>query len=250
MDIIVVTRLRNAEFISLGTDVVAIARKYDLSLPLLKPETDKLEDAFKPLNTLYAQEKGSQLSIAIELADIRRDDAVNGIRFVAEGYMKHYEDPKKTAASTILRAIGKYGSDIANQNYIQETATLNNLTEDMEAPGALRDALALLGLTAWGTELKEANKAFNDLYLQRIEQSSQKPEGNLKELRLPARTQYDLFNRKLDAMDIMVPTDPLTNLIKELNSLTAQYNRLLAGRGKGDDSTPPAPGDGGGGSPV
>ena len=233
---IIISKLRNGEFISLGSDLSTIGSKYFATVTGLQAEMLLFTNAFKPMDIVYALEKGSPLSIKIEDADERRDGAITGIRLTTEGYLRHFDLNIKAGADLILRAINKYGSNIATQNYVQETASIKSVVDDFEAAGPLTDAITLLGFTAWVAELKAANNLFNQLFLQRNEQLSQKPAEDLKTLRVAAKAAYDSLIDFLTASEKLNPGADLAKLVGEINTILSKYNTLLAGRAgkKGD----------------
>ena len=235
-----IARLRNGEFISLGSDLSSIAGKFFTTVPGLEAETLLFKNAFKPMDIVYALEKGSPLSIKIEETDERRDDAISGIKLAEEGYLKHFDLNVKASADIVLRAINKYGSTIATQNYVTETASIKSVVEDFEAAGPLKDAITLLNFTTWVAELKAANILFNELYLQRNEQLSQKPSEDLKTLRVAAKTAYESFILFLSASQKLKPSADLDKLVAEVNTLLEKYNTIIASRAAKKGEAPAA----------
>ena len=240
---IAITRLYNTDFLGYGTDIIAICKKFNLPLPALTAATASFETSITGLKAVYAQEKGSILSPQVEQADLRRDNAVSGIKLTCEAHSRHFEPAKVAAADTILRCIAKYSNNIAKENYLRETEMLRNLSEDFDAAGTVKDALALVGLTAWAGEMKAANEQFNTVYTSRITEASQKPDGTVTDLRLPAREQYDALMKVITALDTLTPGDGLTNMIKEINVLTDKYSLVIPKPGKkgGEEIPIPAP---------
>lgn len=237
------SKLHNNEFVNLGDQIFTILEKYLVAIPALAAEKSKLKNVFEPVNAHFAYDKASPLSMAIGLADERRDDAILGIKAVAGGYRRHFDAPMKEAAVTILRAIEKYeisgGGNIAEQNYNAESASLIGLSADFNAAGPIKDAMAKLGLTAWGAEMDAANKEFDVLYLKRNEQSGQKPAGTFKDARNAAKKQILEFLTYVNSVRIAIPGADITNLFNELNALIGTYNRLLATRAGKAAPTPP-----------
>ena len=230
IDSISLSQLRNGEFINYITDLIAILRKHEIKSPFLKAQADKFEPEVDLLNKVFAPERGSKLSFDIELADYRRDEAISGIKQVVSAYTRHFDANTKAAAEALLRGINKYGSNLATQNYMQETTSLSSLSDDFETNADLKAALILLGLGAWAGELKTANVNFNSLYLKRTEENSLKPELTVKTQRGIVKDKYDVLADYISAYQKINPSDDLLIAIREVNSHISQYNRLLAGR--------------------
>jgi hypothetical protein len=225
------SKLRNGEFINFGNDILGLSKKYDLPTLGLQTMVTAFEDSLTPLNKLFLKEKGSAFSTDIELADLRRDNAVLGIKFVLDGYLKHYEQAKQSAAELLIETIEKYGSGaIAYQNYVQETSSINQFIAEIDANPALKAGIEELNLTAWFGELNQANLDFNVLFIKRNEEQSQKPEGNLKDLRKSAKDGFDALANFLIAKQWIQPGPEQESLILEINGLISQYNLLVQSR--------------------
>jgi hypothetical protein len=229
-------RLALGEIISLGNDTVKIFTKYSLPNEGLTAKLSILIATITPLTDAFAIQKSSQLSKAIAEADNRRDKAINGIKGVATTYqVNHFNDSLKTQADSLLRAIAKYGDNIAALNYQLESETLRNLLEDFEVDPKLVAAIVALNLVEWVAELKAANNAFADLFMQRNEETADK---KVTVSTLAARkdftASYKELLKHLDAMQTLAPTEPQQKLIDELATLHATYDRLIQNRGNKD----------------
>lgn len=225
-----VSALRIAEFIALGSDMEDVLVKHDTAALGLEPVVSSFMIGFKNVSDLYGSEKGSPLSKDIELADVRRDQCIIGIKGVAENYQRHFDPAFAAAANILLRTINQYGSNIATQNYPIESLSLNQLCNELEATGEVNEALVKLGLKDWATEMRTANTVFSSIFQQRTKETSQQPTGSLKELRLAAKADYENLIDMLDALKLVSPSSSLTGLIKELNTVIGKYNELLASR--------------------
>ena len=238
---IALTRLHNPEVMGYGTDFIAIVKKSGLAQPALTAATALFEASINALKNVYAKEKGSPLSIQVEQQDERRDKAITGIKLTCEAQLRHFTAANVAAADVVLRCMAKYSPNIAKESYLKETEMLRNLVVDFEAAGAVKDALALLGLTAWVAEMKDANEQFNTVYLARNAEISQGPQSNATDMRLPVREHYEGLIKVIAALETLDPSPALEGMVKEANGITAQYQLLIDRRGnKGstDGDTP------------
>lgn len=231
------TRLRNGEANQFGADLHTILNKFVPRIQGLNVQADNVKAANQKISDLFAKEKKSKLSKKIENADLRRDDAVTGIKQCAEAFVKHFNPNFRKAAQDLLDGINKYGANIAGQNYIQESAILKNLSEDFENNTDLKNALTVLNIVDWAAELNEANKEFNALFLQRNEDSSrQKPDVSMKELRIDFKVIMEKTFENVYARHILASSDDVLFLIGELNTLIAKFNKIVLDRqNKGGD---------------
>ena len=91
-------------------------------------------------------------------------------------------------------------------------------------------AVKLLGLSYLVTELKDANKAFNTIYLQRVEEAAAKNLNAAGELINDCNLKYRELIKHIEANAIVNPSEAYDILIKQLNSLIEKFNMLLAQR--------------------
>jgi hypothetical protein len=233
--------LRNNEFLGFGNDVIKMILPLDPVSLGLSPAFDPFKAEWEALSDYFALQRGSLLSNDLVKLDKRRDDALVGIRTVAEGFVKHFNASKKSAAELILATIDKYGTSIQNFNLLGETETLRNLVEDLEGDVQVKNALTLLGIDDWVIELKDANNIFNDTYLKRTDESSKKPDASFVEKRKPAMEIYRKLVRRIEAKDEMDPSPELTKLMAMLDELILKYNQLISNRGNKDDDESDSP---------
>ena len=234
-------RLRIAEMLGLCSDVLELGKRFDLVAITVNTHFDMFENAQKPMRDLYAVEKGNPLSQSLEAADFRRDEAIIGLRGLAESYARHFVAAKVEAGKTLLRTIEKYGSNIYSRNYQEETEILRNLVDDLQKPGPVKDAVVALGQADWVAELDAANKNFNKLFLDRNASEGQKPAGNMKECRLHARKSYETLVNIVNAKELLNSSPALITLITEWNLLVDKYALLIANRKSGDSADSPSP---------
>lgn len=235
-----------AEFIRLGADVEAVLARYDTEALGLGSVAESFKTGFEKVSHVYGREKGSPLSKDLEKADIRRDQCIIGIKGVAESYLRHYDPAFVGAADTLLQTINRYGNSIATQNYQTESESLRQLCGELDSPGAAKDALIKLGLNAWALEMRVANTDFSLLFERQNKEASPVPAiGNVKDLRIAAKGDYDALMAMMDARSLVSASPQLSHLIAELNTLIGKYNQLLASRrifgGDDDAPLPPTP---------
>jgi hypothetical protein len=242
MNTLKIEKLRNGEFIAVGKDFITFIEAANPATLALGANYTSFKTTWEELDSFFMLERGSILTDDLVALDGRRDDALVGIRTVAAGYARHFNANTKAASERVLACIDKYGSAIQNQNMLAETETLRNLVADFETDVLVSNALTVLNLTAWVTELKDANNAFNQVYLQRTQEASEKPDDSLATKRKPAIDAYRKLIKTLDAKDTLDPSPALSSLMNKLNELIDKYNQLIANRSGGKDKgTDPAP---------
>lgn len=159
---------------------------------------------------------------------------------MVNGYLHHFDESIRSAALRIEATISKYGTPIQRLNMLAKTETIRNLVDDFEKELLVKNALTLLNLNAWVTELKYGNNAFNAKYLQRNEETSSKPEVSLFSKRKTALELYRKLVAYLKAKQTLEPTETLTTIFARISELSSKYNNLVDGRSGGSSpETPP-----------
>ena len=230
IDAIDLSRLRNAEFLQFMKDFAGLVNANNAATLNVAVQYTALAAKNNQLEDLFKKELSSELTQEILDLDNRRDRAYNGILFVVQGFLNHY-DPNKVAAATRLKSnLDLYGGGAAKQNYQAETAILNNLVSDWEGKPDLLDALNLLGLLGWKDEMKAANTLFNQKYIERtLEYSEASPETLLAKRTETAQAYYTL-RQFIDAFSVTINTPSYQTVTNQVNALIAQYNTLLNNR--------------------
>jgi Family of unknown function (DUF6261) len=231
---------RNSEFIRYMKNVFTICSNNNPKLLKIDAQADALMAATTPLDDLFMIDRGNLLTAELQAIDLRRDEAISGLRLVANAYSYHFDPAIKNAANVLAAAIDKYGAGLARLNYIAETEVIDSLIADIAADAQLAAAVTTLQLDSWITELKTANQLFDTTYINRTGSYASKPDGNLTELRLVTTKVYNELMAHITAHFTLTPSDAYTKLIGELNSLTEQYNRMVNSRGSNETVEPAA----------
>ncbi|WP_421893919.1 DUF6261 family protein [Marinoscillum sp.] len=237
---ILLTALRNSEFSQFTSDVLELILRNDPVALLVEDAYNALKAENNQLVDLLNPQKGSALTTQVEAADDRRDHCVTGINLVAAGYTHHFDGTLRMHAQTLQRHLTQFGgASLARQNYQSETAGINALLTDWASKPELAAALTALGLDSWKDELTLANKAFNDLYLSRTEETSAASPATVRSIRTGMMPlYYELRDLVASYHTIKKGAAPYGATVSQLNALIDQYNLLLAAR-KGKSSHEP-----------
>jgi Family of unknown function (DUF6261) len=233
--------LINGEFIGLFTNINNTCNDSDPVLLKIDAPLVEVTTAVTAINTLYVRQQKSGETANVTTIDALRDRYITGIKKVVNGYTYHYDENIVKAATTIELCIDKYGSNIAKQSLVTETATLDKLAVDFETDDKVKAALALLNLTNWGGVLKQTNVDFNDTYLVRNVEYAERPEGDMLELRKVVEAKFDILKRHIEGHNLFTPSAAYDSLINKINSLINQYVATAKRRryGGGGNDAPP-----------
>ncbi len=229
---------RNKECIQYLKDTVSIYKVFDLKALKLDGFVNQLETRNALLEELFEIAKKNENTETIESLDERRDRAIVGIRKIADGYGSYFEIDKAQAGKLITTHIDKYGSSIYRMNYLAETTALNGVLSDMETDGAVVSAVALLDLTPWVAELKQANIEFNRMYLLRNTDLANQPDQNLRDARTEIYPIFDLLMEKTASYYSAFDKVEYKTIMNQMDELTTKYNESVPKRSP-KPKTPP-----------
>ncbi|MES2655559.1 MAG: DUF6261 family protein [Bacteroidota bacterium] len=227
---------RNREFVQYLKDAVKIYQANDLAKLKLDTYVAELLKNLTTLDTIFGVAKKNENTETLENLDARRDAAIVGIRTVAEGYESHFETAAQKAGKLVKSHIDKYGSKISILNYLAETKAIGSVISDFENDDDVQDALSLLNINSWVNELKNANEAFNAMYLTRNKDIAAQPDQNLLDARTDAIPVFRKLIEKTEAFYVVLSDNQYKKIIDELEALTQKYNESVP---KPTAKTPP-----------
>ncbi|MCH4830930.1 MULTISPECIES: DUF6261 family protein [Flavobacterium] len=233
-------KLRNAEYLQFMKDFVNIVERNDPNALNVTAKLADLQTKVGEMDTLFKKMLANENTTTLLNIDKRRDDCINGLFYVVQGYEYHFEETLRVAAQKLATNLRFYGSGISRLNYQAETATLTNIINDWETKPELIAALTTLNLTAWKDEMKKQNNAFNTVYLDRTQEYGNATPENLISKRNEANTVYYALRDRITAFHTLIEApaiSPYATSINQLNALIDQYNNLIVGRAKSVDLT-------------
>ncbi len=124
--------LRNAEFLQFLKQLAAIFTSHDPALLKVTDPFDAFIAAKASVDLLFNEDQASAITDELVALDAQRDDLINGMICIVQGHTYHFEQPMRKHALTLQTNIASYGSGIARENYLSETAILDKLNADWE----------------------------------------------------------------------------------------------------------------------
>ena len=149
--------LRNGLYLALMREIIHHISDSPVVLTV-KQELDELEAGVEALIPLFKIQRGSNFTKAIEQADFRRDEAAKGINMQINSYLHHYDADKQQAAKALTRVMKHWGKNVAEKNYIEESAVISAIVRNLTTQQTFKDAAAALHLSDWVGELQKANQ--------------------------------------------------------------------------------------------
>lgn len=222
--------IRNAEVLAFVSNILDVIKGQNIEV--LAGVTADLQTAHDNMSAAFKKENNVDMTSSLKDLDTQRDEAIQGIILVLRGYQKHFDKTKRDAADALLRSIRKYSKNVAALSYQEETATIKNIIADWKDNTDLNDGLSLLNLTDWQLELENTNSDFDNLYVGRSQADAQiSLKASVSELRPTVEDSYRTVSKHIDANAILNPSEQLTTLIAEMNTLIDKYNTAVERRG-------------------
>lgn len=176
----------------------------------------------------------SLLTDEIAKADSDRDALYAGYKKAVEGFLAMPIADMAQAAKILSQHIKDYKINTAEQ-LDKETGLLVNFISDLEDKYAAQ--VAKLGLTAFVTNLKEANERVRTLTLQRTNEKIGITVGALKTARTASDDAYRALVKMVNALALVFGEKDYTAFIDYVNTEVAHYKREVLGRKTSAPST-------------
>ena len=169
----------------------------------------------------------SLLTDEIAKADNDRDALYAGYKKAIEGFLAMPIADMAQAAKILSQHIKDYKINTADQ-LDKETGLLVNFISDLEDKYAAQ--VAKLGLTAFVTNLKEANERVRTLTLQRTNEKISITVGALKTARTASDDAYRALVKMVNALALVFGEKDYTAFIDYVNTEITHYKREVLGK--------------------
>mgnify|MGYP004519111991 FL=1 len=176
----------------------------------------------------------SLLTDEIAKADSDRDALYAGYKKAVEGFLAMPIADMAQAAKVLAQHIKDYKINTADQ-LDKETGLLVNFISDLEDKYAAQ--VAKLGLTAFVTNLKEANERVRTLTLQRTNEKIGITVGALKTARTASDDAYRALVKMVNALALVFGEKDYTAFIDYVNTEVTHYKREVLGQKASAPST-------------
>ena len=176
----------------------------------------------------------SLLTDEIAQADSDRDALYAGYKKAVEGFLAMPIADMAQAAKVLAQHIKDYKINTADQ-LDKETGLLVNFISDLEDKYAAQ--VAKLGLTAFVTNLKEANERVRTLTLQRTNEKIGITVGALKTARTASDDAYRALVKMVNALALVFGEKDYTAFIDYVNTEITHYKREVLGQKASAPST-------------
>ena len=176
----------------------------------------------------------SLLTDDIAKADIDRDALYAGYKKAVEAFLAMPIADMAQAAKVLAQHIKDYKINTADQ-LDKETGLLVNFITDLENKYSAQ--VTKLGLTAFVTNMKEANERVRTLTLQRTNEKMGVSVGALKTARTASDSAYRALVKMVNALALVYGEKDYTAFIDYVNTEITHYKREVLGQKSSTPST-------------
>lgn len=251
-------RLRSAQYLMYMQTFLARAKKLETENTLFTDGLKAFEAAVAEVDASVRIATKSKMTINVTEADAVRDRLYSLLKSVVVGWatmpalsgssaqLLPFVSEYAEAARPLADVIALYNLQ-TNTQLDDESGKLQSILRDMRRDGA--GSITKLQLTELLTQLETANKAVIEGINQRAEERGAKVAGALKAARLTCDEAYLKLEQVINALSVLMPSEPLTAFIRTQNDEIDRLDRALASGNKDEEEKNPTEGKPGEGKP-
>lgn len=237
---------------------LARAKKLETENTLFTDGLKAFEAAVAEVDASVRIATKSKMTINVTEADAVRDRLYSLLKSVVVGWatmpalsgssaqLLPFVSEYAEAARPLADVIALYNLQ-TNTQLDDESGKLQSILRDMRRDGA--ESITKLQLTELLTQLETANKAVIEGINQRAEERGAKVAGALKAARLTCDEAYLKLEQVINALSVLMPSEPLTAFIRTQNDEIDRLDRALTSGNKDEEEKNPTEGKPGEGKP-
>lgn len=222
-----IQRMNNGAHFTFVSNILARAEADTAVKGKAADQVNNLKAAVSAEDEALKISQKSLLTDEIAKADSDRDALYAGYKKAVEGFLAMPIADMAQAAKILSQHIKDYKINTADQ-LDKETGLLVNFISDLEDKYAAQ--VAKLGLTAFVTNLKEANERVRTLTLQRTNEKISITVGALKTARTASDDAYRALVKMVNALALVFGEKDYTAFIDYVNTEVTHYKREVIGQ--------------------
>lgn len=208
--------------------------------------------AVETLASIVNRQRAFISTASMKENDKVRDNAGGTINNVISAFLTSPVEEKSNEAHLLFPQISPY-KGMRNHEYTKQTAEIKGMLAMLDQTEN-KAAIAKLGLTEEVEALRKANIAFEEAFLSKAtEMSNRLTQNDIKSANIiaEANTLYSEIIQTVNAYAIVKPSEIITTFITNINGLVGVYSRIAGssnsgGSTSGGDDKPVTPPDSGG----
>ena len=222
-----IQRMNNGAHFTFVSNILARAEADTAVKGKAADQVNNLKAAVSAEDEALKISQKSLLTDEIAKADNDRDALYAGYKKAIEGFLAMPIADMAQAAKILSQHIKDYKINTADQ-LDKETGLLVNFISDLEDKYTAQ--VTKLGLTAFVTNMKEANERVRTLTLQRTNEKIGITVGALKAARTASDTAYRALVKMVNALALVLGEKDYTAFIDYVNTEVTHYKREVIGQ--------------------
>ena len=222
-----IQRMNNGAHFTFVSNILARAEADTAVKGKAADQVNNLKAAVSAEDEALKISQKSLLTDEIAKADNDRDALYAGYKKAVEGFLAMPIADMAQAAKILAQHIKDYKINTADQ-LDKETGLLVNFITDLEDKYTAQ--VTKLGLTAFVTNMKEANERVRTLTLQRTNEKMGVTVGALKAARTASDTAYRALVKMVNALALVLGEKDYTAFIDYVNTEVTHYKREVIGQ--------------------
>ena len=212
------SRFRNAEFDSLGTDVLKITKDFDWAglqvegfYTNVSTCLHNFEDQLNRMNTV-PETKG------IEKSDLLFNNGWRALKLVCKVYLLNPIAEKRQAANVLINLSKIHGYNLHSESYQEQNAKAKMFLTDCESIVEVKEAIVTMGIQEFINNLKNAlDEITLNIANRKSKSSKQMNDKDTKMLRQKLDMALDGMFKYMESMSGLVEDSPFVEMIKNIN---------------------------------
>ena len=229
-----IQRMNNGAHFTFVSNILARAEADTAVKGKAADQVNNLKAAVSAEDEALKISQKSLLTDEIAKADSDRDALYAGYKKAVEGFLAMPIADMAQAAKVLAQHIKDYKINTADQ-LDKETGLLVNFITDLENKYSAQ--VAKLGLTAFVTNMKEANERVRTLTLQRTNEKMGVSVGALKTARTASDNAYRALVKMVNALALVFGEKDYAPFIDYVNTEITHYKREVLGQKSSASST-------------
>ncbi len=172
------------------------------------------------------RERASSFTAQLAERDQERDDAFVALRDFAKASSSRGKSEVAKAGELIYRIFQRRGLTLYRLGYMQQSAALNLLFEDLSMPAA-QNSLEVLQAVSWLDDLRTAHEAFEQTYSEKVSSEARQDYPLLRAARLRLGRHVETLLGCLEVLQRFVEQDGTEAELATLSQLTGKVNEII-----------------------
>jgi hypothetical protein len=218
-----VSNLRLDDLAGLSLETINVGNLHSTALGAVGiANLQKLNSAYNTMLPLMNKDRTSPLTSQITEEDKKRDALFTEIKRTTAAAQKSSLSDKAAAAAKLMDLLHPFWN-IDKEPMLSQTAQINLFAERYHDTPAFSVAASTLGLTQVLNAFFGANEILQELYTQRLEETSQAEGPSASSVKREVVAAYDAFCLSVETTLAALPSAELQALFREMNNIRRKY---------------------------